>query len=176
MNIRFTLILTFIITALVTLQSCSDNPAGPDFSAAPPPYDISSAVRDSTTPDGLTFYVIREGYGAFQVVSQDQVRVRFTGRTTDGKIFDSSYRNGFTGARTFQNLTPIPITVGFSTVQPLVDGFRRSIIGMRPGEKRTAIVPPSLGYGDAREGTNGFDLRNDTLIFDIELVEIPSLN
>jgi len=37
------------------------------------------------------------------------------------------------------------------------------------------VIPPELGYGESQEGTNGFDLRNDTLIFDIELVEILSL-
>ena len=46
---------------------------------------------------------------------------------------------------------------------------------MQEGEKRTVVIPPELGYGESQEGTNGFDLRNDTLVFDIELVEIVGL-
>lgn len=163
------------LSTILILQSCGKDPAGPDFSSAPPPFDTTSAVSDTTTPDGLTIYTIQEGYGAFKVVSRDQVRIKYTGRTADGKIFDSTYQDGFSNARTFQNLTPIPISSGFGQVSPLIEGFRRGIIGMKPGEKRTVVVPPSLGYGEAEEGTNGFDLREETLIFDIHLVEIVSL-
>ncbi len=165
----------FVLASLLFIHSCGQDPTGPDFSGAPAPFDTTTAVSDTTTPDGLTIYTIREGYGAFEVISRDQVKVKYTGRTEDGTIFDSTYRDGFTNARTLQNLTPVPINTGFSQVSPLIDGFRRGIIGMRPGEKRTIVVPPSLGYGDAKEGTNGFDLKDKTLIFDIELVEIVTL-
>lgn len=39
---------------------------------------------------------------------------------------------------------------------------------MHEGEKRTLVIPPELGYGD-RDGHN---LQNETLVFDIELLEI----
>lgn len=164
--------LLFAIIALIVIQSCGEDPSGPDFTSVPPPYDTTMAVSDTTTADGLVIYTIQEGYGAFDVVSRDQVRVRFTGRTSDGRIFDSSYRNGFTTPTTFQNLTPNPISSGISQISPLINGFRRGLLGMKQGEKRTIVIPPELGYGDSREGTNGFDLRDETLIFDVELVEI----
>lgn len=167
--------LALILLTLFLLQSCGQDPTGPDYSNVPAPYDTTSAVSSTTSEDGLKIYVIEEGYGAFEVVSRDQVRIRFTGRTADGRIFDSSYANGFSTPRTFRNLTPVPINDGFSQISPLIDGFRRGLLGMRQGEKRTVVIPPELGYGESREGTNGFDLRNDTLIFDIELVEILSL-
>lgn len=168
---RLAQILTLIL-AVFLFQSCGEDPSGPDFSTVPAPYDTTNAISSTTSEDGLTIYQISEGYGAFEVVSRDQVRIRFTGRTEAGKIFDSSYANGFTTPRTFANLTPVPISGGIRTVSPLIDGFRRGILGMKEGEKRTVVVPPSLGYGDSQEGTNGFDLRTNTLIFDIELVEI----
>lgn len=167
--------LIVIVLALFFIQSCGEDPSGPDFSEAPPPFDTTNAISKTTSPDGLIIYKIQEGFGAFDVVSRDQVRIRFTGRTTDGRIFDSSFANGFSTPRTFQNLTPVPISSGFGQISPLIDGFRRGLIGMKEGEKRTVVIPPELGYGGSQSGTNGFDLRNDTLIFDIELVEIISL-
>jgi len=164
--------LLIVILALVALQSCGEDPSGPDFTTAPPPYDTTNAINTITSDDGLIIYQIQEGYSAFEVVSRDQVRIRFTGRTEDGRIFDSSFTNGFTTPRTFSNLTPVPISGGFGPISPLIDGFRRGILGMKEGEKRTVVIPPELGYGESQEGTNGFDLRDDTLIFDIELVEI----
>ena len=161
-----------IFLSLFFLQSCGEDPTGPDFSTVPAPFDTTSAISSTFTEDGLKVYQIQEGFGAFEVVSRDQIRVRFTGRTADGRIFDSSYSNGSTSPATFRNLTPIPISGTFSQISPLIDGFRRGILGMKEGEKRTVFIPPALGYGESQEGTNGFDLRNDTLIFDIELVEI----
>lgn len=161
-----------VVAALFALQSCGEDPSGPDFTSVPPPYDTTNAVNTITSDDGLIIYQIQEGYGAFEAVSRDQVRARFTGRTADGRVFDSSYANDFTTPRTFANLTPVPISGGISQVSPLIEGFRRGILGMKEGEKRTVVIPPELGYGGSQEGTNGFDLRNETLIFDIELVEI----
>lgn len=168
---RLVQIVTIIIAVLV-LQSCGEDPSGPDYSTVPPPYDTTNAINTTTTEDGLTIYQISEGYGAYETVSRDQVRIRFTGRTENGRVFDSSYADGFTTPRTFANLTPVPISGGIRQVSPLIDGFRRGILGMKEGEKRTVVVPPNLGYGESQEGTNGFDLRDNTLIFDIELVEI----
>lgn len=164
--------LFIVILALIVLQSCGEDPSGPDFTAVPPPYDTTNAINTITSDDGLIIYQIQEGYSAFEVVSRDQVRIRFTGRTEDGRIFDSSFANGFSTPRTFSNLTPVPISGGFGPISPLIDGFRRGILGMKEGEKRTVVIPPELGYGESQEGTNGFDLREETLIFDIELVEI----
>lgn len=167
--------LALIFLSLFLLQSCGEDPTGPDFSTVPAPYDTTAAVNTTITDDGLKIYEIAEGYGAFDVVSRDQVRLRYTGRTADGRIFDSSYSNGSTTPTTFRNLTTTTITTGFNQISPLIDGFRRGILGMQEGEKRTVVIPPELGYGESQEGTNGFDLRNDTLVFDIELVEIVGL-
>lgn len=159
--------------AVLLIQSCSDNSTGPvNFDEAPPPFDTTTAIIDSTTNDGLQIYIYEEGSGPFEVVSNDAVALYFTGRTTDGTIFDSSYRNGATTPSTLNNLTPVLKQGSFGPISPLIEGFRRGIIGMKEGGRRTIVVPPSLGYGEAQSGENGFDLKNDTLIFDIELERI----
>lgn len=164
--------LVTLCLAIFLIQGCGDDGggffSGPDFENVPPPFDTTQAVSDSTTEDGLTIYVIEEGYGEFQVISRDGVSIRYTGRTEDGEIFDSTYKNGRTTGRLL-NLTETTIPgPGNQPISPLIDGFRRGILGMVAGEKRVLVIPPSLGYGDVE----GHDLQHDTLYFDIELVEI----
>lgn len=53
---------------------------------------------------------------------------------------------------------------------PLADfvpGFRDGIIGMRPGETKTLVIPPALAYG--AEGVPGSIPPNATLTFDVTL-------
>lgn len=154
---------------MIFLQSCGEDPTGPNYDDVPPPFvDIHQVEPDSTTSDGLQFYFVEEGSGPYRVVSNDQIRVRYTGRTADGDIFESTYVNGFDQPRVFQNLTPDPKQTGGGKVSPLINGFRRGLLGMKEGEKRTIVVPPELGYG-ASESSR---LRDETLVFDVELVTI----
>lgn len=164
--------ITILILIIALIQSCADNSTGPDFSEVPAPFDTTNSISSTTSDDGLTIYVIEEGGSNFAVTKNDQISVHFTGRKTDGTVFESSYEGGSTEPTTFQNLTAVPRSGQFGTIPPLVDGFRRGLMEMQEGEKRTIVVPPSLGYEDSREDTGGFDLRNDTLIYDVELVEI----
>lgn len=167
--------LLIILCVFFLLQACGEDNrfTGPDYSEVPEPFD-TTGVADSTTSDGLQIYFIEEGSGPDQVIVRDQIQVRYTGRTQDdGDIFDSTYGNGSTAPRTLQNLTTesFPSQTGQS-ISPLIDGFRRGLLGMREGERRTIVIPPHLGYGEAQEGTNGHSLSGETLIFDVELVEI----
>lgn len=166
----------FAVAAMLfmILLSCDDDPrfSGPDYSEAPPPFDTTEAIRTISADDGLRIHIIEEGGGLDTVIYRDVISVRYTGRKQDGEIFESTYRNGSDAPRTLLNLTPEPKNVNGNPVSPLVDGFRRGLLGMVKGEKRTIVVPPSLGYGDTRQGQNGFNLRNDTLVFDVELVNI----
>lgn len=158
-----------VFCTFLVLSNCSDDPpTGPTFDP-PPPYDLSTADSSYTTDDGLQVYIIEEGYSPFMVTPRDQINVRYTGRTMDGRVFDSTYQGVLTSG-VLRNLRSVPPASGGGSV--LVDGFRRGVIGMREGEKRTLIFPPSLGYGDATRGTSGYSLRNDTLRFDVEIVSI----
>lgn len=170
--------LTFLLPILLiafVIQSCGDNSTNfRQIEYTPPePFDINNAVSDSTTEDGLKIYVIEEGNGKSGVVSRDQLRVRYTGRTEDGEVFESTYRNGDSTPGILRNLTPNPITSPQGRrINPLVDGFRRGLLGMREGEKRKLVIPPELGYGTVDEEPAEGSLENQTLYFDVELVEI----
>ncbi|MDR9419317.1 FKBP-type peptidyl-prolyl cis-trans isomerase [Gracilimonas sp.] len=148
------LLFTLLLFSSLLLSSCDeDNPFEVDYSSAPDPFDIENAERVETET-GLTYYIIEEGTGAFEVERRDAVQVFYTGRILEtGEIFDSSYRNG----------NPSPTT--FSSLDNLIDGFMEGLIGMKESGKRVLIIPPEIGYGDNPNSS----LSDDTLRFDIEL-------
>lgn len=68
-----------------------------------------------------------------QVQNGDTVRVHYTGSLNDGQIFDSS-----------ADRDPLEFTVGAHQVVP---GFEDAVLGMNPGESKTAHLPADQAYG-----------------------------
>ncbi len=175
-----TLSTLFVLLASVFLiQACGEENDffTIDLSGAPPAYERSQAVRDTTLDEGLNIFVLEEGDETIPpVVANDQVQVRLTGRTQEGEVFETSFRrNNPGGTIALPKLTPNPAGNPNSSVVILVqnvEGFRKGMIGMQEGEKRIIEVPPSLGFVSQRSGVNRKDLRGQTLIFDVELVRI----
>lgn len=103
------------------------------------------------------------------ILRSDTVRVNYTGRTLDKRVFDSSIEqvardNGiFSASRTYQPLK-FPVGLGFT-----ITGFEFAISMMHPGEKATVIFPSRLGYGSQANGTIP---ANSPLIFELELIDI----
>ncbi len=86
----------------------------------------------------------------------DTVEVHYTGKLTDGTVFDSSVGRD-----------PISFTLGAGAV---IAGWDQGILGMTVGEKKTLTIPPELAYGE--EGRPPVIPPNATLIFDVELVAV----
>lgn len=89
----------------------------------------------------------------------DVVEVHYTGTLEDGKKFDSSHDH--------KPPEPLMIAVGRTG---LIPGFTQALIGIRKGEVRKVVIPPSLGYGSA--GRPPVIPANSTLIFTIEAVSV----
>jgi len=108
------------------------------------------------TNSGLEYVETLAGTGA-QAVAGKTVSVHYTGKLTNGKVFDSSYSRG----------EPIEFPLGAGHV---IKGWDEGIALMKVGGKATLTIPPELGYG--QRGAGGAIPPNSTLIFDVELVAV----
>ncbi len=109
----------------------------------------------TTTPSGLKFRDTLVGKGA-QPKEGDTVVVNYTGKFTDGKVFDTSV-----GKRPFE------FQLGRGQV---IKGWDEGVGSMHVGGKRQLVIPPALAYGPG--GYPGVIPPNSTLTFDVELLKI----
>jgi FKBP-type peptidyl-prolyl cis-trans isomerase len=108
------------------------------------------------TNSGLEYIETVAGTGA-QAAAGKTVSVHYTGKLTNGKVFDSSLTRG----------TPIEFKLGAGRV---IKGWDEGIALMKVGGKATLTIPPELGYGE--RGAGGVIPPNATLIFEVELVSV----
>ena len=87
-----------------------------------------------------------------------KARVHYVGVLPDGTLFDTSRAEG---------RTPFDFVVGGGQV---IQGWEKGVVGMKVGERRLLVIPPSLGYGEA--GAGELIPANATLIFEVELLGI----
>lgn len=104
---------------------------------------------------------------ARKVVSGDTIKVDYTGRLADGRVFDTSlysvasndalYPKALSfGLRENTSYTPLQFTVGTGS---LIKGFESGVLGMSLNQTKTIAIPPALGYG----AMNLSELRTFTL-------------
>ncbi|MBQ6156576.1 MAG: FKBP-type peptidyl-prolyl cis-trans isomerase [Bacteroidales bacterium] len=109
-------------------------------------------LKQQTT--GVYLKSVKKGTGD-KVEPLQTVKVHYTGKFTDGTVFDSSVERG----------EPFSFTVGAGQVIP---GWDATVADMKVGDKVTVLIPSDLAYG---EGTRGIPPYTP-LVFDIELLEI----
>lgn len=107
-----------------------------------------------TTASGLQYIVEKEGTGA-QPTAEDEVTVHYTGKLTNGQVFDSSVNRGE------------PATFPLNRVIP---GWTDGVQLMKEGAKYTFFIPSDLAYGP--QGVPGAIPPHSTLIFDVELIKV----
>lgn len=108
-----------------------------------------------TTASGLQYKVIKMGTGK-KPASGSTVTVHYTGKLTDGKVFDSSVERNQ------------PAT--FNT-QQVIPGWQEAILLMPQGSKFELYIPANLAYGDRGAG-NGLIPGGAALVFEVELLDI----
>ncbi len=84
-----------------------------------------------------------------QAKSGDSVKIKYTGRLTDGTVFDSS-----------EGREPLSFTIGGGEVIP---GFEEAVSGMEVGESKNVTIPMDKAYGP----------RVDQLVIDVPRSQVP---
>jgi peptidylprolyl isomerase len=79
----------------------------------------------------------------------DTVKVNYTGKLSDGTIFDSSIGRH-----------PMQFTVGKGQ---LIPGFEKAVLGMAAGDKKTVVIPVAEAYGP----------RHDSAVVEVERKNLP---
>ncbi|MBJ9722854.1 FKBP-type peptidyl-prolyl cis-trans isomerase [Acinetobacter calcoaceticus] len=107
-----------------------------------------------TTKSGLQYQVLKEGNGQ-KPKATSRVKVNYEGRLLDGTVFDSSIARNH------------PVEFQLSQV---ITGWTEGLQTMKEGGKTRFFIPANLAYGEVGAGdTIG---PNNTLIFDIELLQV----
>lgn len=119
-------------------------------------YADSTHLTIEEKESGLYYIEIQEGTGENTPQENETASILYTGRLTDGRVFDSN-----AGGSVYN----LEIGAGGS-----IAGFEEAIKLMKPEGKSRVIIPSSSGYGTEGSGTKivGYT----PLVFDLELVEI----
>jgi peptidylprolyl isomerase len=80
----------------------------------------------------------------------DTVTVHYTGKLSDGTVFDSSSGGD-----------PLEFTLGEGE---LIAGFENAVVGMNPGETKTAEIPVDQAYG----------LYNPDMVIEVDREQMPA--
>lgn len=105
---------------------------------------------------GLYYVELKQGSGR-KTENGKTLVVHYTGKTIDGKIFDSSV----------QREKPFTFVLGQGQV---IKGWDEGFLLMKEGGQARFIIPSDLAYG--KDGYSNLILPYSTLVFDVELLEI----
>ena len=108
-----------------------------------------------TTESGLQYIILKEGEGDSPTAA-DQVIVHYTGKLTNGEVFDSSYERNE------------PVTF---YVRSVIPGWTEALQLMKPGAEYKLFIPSDLAYGEQGQPRGGIG-PNEVLIFDVKLIDI----
>jgi FKBP-type peptidyl-prolyl cis-trans isomerase len=151
MKIKFTPVWAGVLAMAAGLLGTSCSSSDNAYTTTTLTPEVGKTV---TLPAGLQYVILIPGTGA-PALPGHQVTVNYTGRLTDGTVFDTSVGH-----------TPFTFMLGMSQVIP---GWDMGVAGMKVGEKRKLIIPPNLAYGSS--GTGNIP-PNSELIFEVDLLDV----
>eukprot|EP00834_Sanchytrium_tribonematis_P008772 NODE_1174_length_1904_cov_0.962881.p1 type:complete len:400 gc:universal NODE_1174_length_1904_cov_0.962881:1847-648(-) len=110
---------------------------------------------ETVTKEGIVVKEMNVQNG-YKCKSGDKVSVRYLGRLTTGKTFDSNMKG-----------KPFNFTIGKGEV---IRGWDLGIVGMTEGSTRKLTIPANLAYG--KKGSPPEIPGNSTLVFDVKMLKI----
>ena len=120
-------------------------------------YIADNKITSKPTADGIYYIETLKGKGE-NITEGKNVKVMYTGKFTDGNVFDSNMKPGG---------QPLEFLVG---EHKMIPGMEKAVIMMKKGGKGTVIIPSSLAYGNGGGQMKPYA----TLIFDIEVVDVTA--
>ncbi len=122
-------------------------------------YFAKNNITATKTESGLYYSISQKGLGAKAAVGK-KVTMNYTGKTMDGKAFDSNVDPKF------NHVSPFTFTLGVGQV---IKGWDEGVQQLQIGSKGALYIPSGMAYGPG--GNNGI-APNSILIFDVEVVGI----
>jgi len=116
----------------------------------------SKGYKVKTFDSGLIIATQKHGKGV-KPLKGNLVTVNYSGKLTNGKEFDSSYKKK----------KPIKFPLGVGRVIP---GWDFGFMQLSEGTKATLFVPSNMAYGS--RGAGGVIPPNANLIFDVDLIKV----
>lgn len=166
---KIVIVLVAIVAAIVVYLSMKSSVTAPtgsevSFDEAAKKQQEKNAVNSKGNSNNekkvmqLEIMTTKEGTGDRVAKDGDTVSVKYTGKLTNGTVFDATDKHGG---------QPFSFKVGAGGV---IKGWDKGIVGMKVGEQRTLTIPADMGYGE--RGVPGVIPPGATLVFDVELVSI----
>jgi len=137
-------------------QEAADQAAAEDNRAKGEKFLAEYSKREGVVslPSGVRYRVITAADGPHPSAS-DTVVAHYRGTFIDGREFDSSHKRGEPAS---------------FPVSGVIQGWQEVLPLMSVGSKWEVVIPPNLAYGE--HGAGGVIGPNETLVFEIELLEI----
>ncbi|MEN9523522.1 MAG: hypothetical protein RL065_1899 [Bacteroidota bacterium] len=124
-------------------------------------YIAEKGLKDVKKTESGLYYIITKGGAGENIENGKTAVMNYTGRTLDGKIFDSNIE------KEFNHVQPFKFKLGQGMV---IRGWDEGVALLNKGAKATFIVPSTLGYGPQAIGDK--IPANSCLTFDVELVGV----
>ena len=131
-------------------------------------YIEDNGVKVQPTESGLYIIEKKKGKGP-KVENGKAVKVNYTGRLLDGRIFDTSVESVALEAGIHNPNRPYEPLAYVVGEMSLIQGWEEAMRTLSQGSVATIIMPSNLGYG--ANGTQGIPPYSP-LVFDLEVVSV----
>jgi peptidylprolyl isomerase/FKBP-type peptidyl-prolyl cis-trans isomerase FklB len=153
---RGRLLIPVALSAALALGACAETGLGPATRSAAGADPLSVGAPGVVALGGLRYRVLKSGAATGSHPRRsDEIVVRYEGRLTNGRVFDSSASDK-SGTATFP-------------LGKLIPGWVAALQLMRPGDEWLIHIPSYLAYGEKGVGPIP---ANADLVFKVELVSI----
>ncbi len=131
-------------------------------------YIADNHITQKPAENGLYIIEKKKGNGP-KVENGKAVKINYTGKLLDGKVFDTSVETIAQEAGIYnpqRPYEPLSYVVGEMS---LIPGWEQAVATLKQGSVATVIIPSELGYG--ARGTQGIPPFSP-LVFDLEIISV----